>query len=321
VKAGEYVAADLAQRAMAEDVLTGALDELCKLARLRHHWLLFCVNVEHTEVVAAMLNERGIATGVLTGTTPQDERRELLRRFKAGELRAISNCQVLTTGFDYPGVDCVVLMRPSMSKGLVLQMIGRGARQAEAKVDCVIFDYAGNIERHAPLDELWDIRPTPERRRKDDAARAHKEALVRARSAQEEKHDRSASLLDPMTGEPLATFTYAVKHVTYDLVKSKNPKYPGTHILVAKYFCPARKELNPRCPPYMWLYICVEYTGFARTKAEQWFKRRGIQTLPPSALAARRLAEGLEVPVSLRVAESTPYAEILVEHFQAREGN
>ena len=314
VRAGEFVAGDLAQRAMDESILTSALDELCQFARLRHHWLVFCINVEHTELVAAELHKRGIPTGVLTSNTSAEERPRLLADFREGKLRALANCQILTTGYDYPGIDCIVLLRPTMSKSLMLQMVGRGARLAPAKHDCVIFDYANNIARHSPLDELWDVRSTPARRRQDAAVQAHNTALARARSRQG-THGREASLLDPMTGEPLQTFTYAVHGVTYDLVKSKNPRYPDTQILVVKYHTPARRELHPGYPAYMWQYICVEYTGFARTKAEQWFKRRGVALLPNSALMARRMAQSLDVPVSLRVVEKQPWAEILVEHF------
>ena len=64
------------------------------------------------------------------------------------------NCDVLTTGFDAPNTDMIVMLRPTQSPGLYVQMMGRGMRIAEGKKDCLILDFAKNIERHGPINQI-----------------------------------------------------------------------------------------------------------------------------------------------------------------------
>lgn len=230
-----------------------------------------------------------------------------------GELRALVNCLVLTTGFDYPAIDLVVMLRPSMSKGLILQQLGRGCRQAQGKVDCLVLDYAGNIERHSPLDELWDLRKTPARQAHDDAEAAEKQQRQAALAV---RHARQTSRRDPFIDEsPDLVQTYTVTRVQYAVAASRNSRYPGTAMLVAKYCCPDRAQQIPRRSPWVWQWICLEYSGWARSQAEQWCRRRGVVPVPSSAQEAYQQAGHWPVPVRLRVTETAPYPKILLEHF------
>jgi DNA repair protein RadD len=204
-----------------------------------------------------------------------------------------------------------------MSKGLIVQMIGRGARQAPAKQDCLVLDYAGNIQRHAPLDELWDTAKTPQRAAKDE--REAREAQERARREQQARHLQQASLLDPLTGEGPDDHTYPVLGASYEVRETKNPRYKGRQMLVVRYTCPARQERNPAYPPYLWQWICVEHDGWARRQAEQWFHRRGLLGVPRTAAEARTQAPRLPLPTSLRVKEKE-FPEVLLEYFEEREG-
>lgn len=314
IRGGEFVANQLAQAAMQEGPMQAAVAEICALGKLRHHWLLFCVDVAHTSAIAELLQARGIATGVITGALAQDERRDTLAAFKAGHLRAIANCMVLTTGFDYPAIDLIALLRPSCSKGLVVQMLGRGARQAEGKADCLILDYGSNLERHAPLDELWDTRKTPGRQAADD--RAAREAEAQRQREIQARHDRQASLLDPMEAAS-RTHTYRVERVAYEVRPSKNPKYPGTTMLVAKYYCPERAARHAGFPGWIWQWVCLEYTGWARHMAEQWCVRRGVDA-PRSAEQAYLQSATFKRPVRIRVEEKA-YPEIKMEYFAEDE--
>ena len=76
-----------------------------------------------------------------------------MRRF-AELLKYLCNVNVLTTGFDAPNVDCVVLLRPTLSPGLCYQMVGRGFRLCSGKENCLVLDYGGNVLRHGPVDQL-----------------------------------------------------------------------------------------------------------------------------------------------------------------------
>jgi hypothetical protein len=76
------------------------------------------------------------------------DRRRILRQFSTGEIRVVSNCMVLTEGFDEPTVDCVIMCRPTKSRSLYVQQLGRGTRIAPGKADCLILDLVGSTTRH-----------------------------------------------------------------------------------------------------------------------------------------------------------------------------
>ena len=163
VRGGEFKADEL-EDAFNDDLLVGrACMEILELTEDRKSVLIFTSGVMHGQNVAHHIkNLSAIECGFICGDTDSDERAETLRRFKAGELRYLSNVNVLTTGFDAPNVDCVVLLRATLSPGLYYQMVGRGFRLSESKSDCLILDYGDNITRHGPVDQIRivDKRPT-----------------------------------------------------------------------------------------------------------------------------------------------------------------
>ena len=91
---------------------------------------------------------------MVLGDTPKVERARIIAEFKNGSLNCVVGNNVLTTGFDAPGIDFIGLLRPTASKGLHLQMLGRGLRIAEGKTDCLVADFAGNCLRHGPIDMM-----------------------------------------------------------------------------------------------------------------------------------------------------------------------
>jgi DNA repair protein RadD len=113
--------------------------------------LFFCAGVQHAEHVAEVLRQQGVASECVTGETPKKERERILTDFKAGRLRALTNANVLTTGFDYPDIDVVVMMRPTMSASLYVQMAGRGMRVKSHTDHCLVLDFAGVVEMHGPI--------------------------------------------------------------------------------------------------------------------------------------------------------------------------
>lgn len=307
-RAGEFVTSDLSQAACEEQVVRGAVDELCRLAAARQKWLVFCVDVAHTRLVGLALEERGRTTAVLLGDTPQEDRQALLARFRAGEIQALVNCEVATTGFDIPAIDCVVLLRPTQSKALVVQMLGRGTRQAPGKVDCLVLDFAGNLERHTPLDELSTLEQSPDLQAAEAAEEATRQAAARARAA---RHLARASLRDPMDDDAAPTVaTYRVTQVHYRVVTSQNPKYAGTQMLLVSYFCPERRPQR-----YVPLYLCLEHQGWAREQALAWFTRRQLPQ-PTSATHGLRLVQGCVPPAQIVVRDGGKWPTILMEHLE-----
>ena len=153
-RGGEFIAGELEAAVNTDEITESAVDEVMELGEGRGSWLCFCSGIKHAQAVAKALRERGINCETVIGETPGPERDRILRDFKAGRIQALTNANVLTTGFDAPGVDLIVMLRPTNSTGLHVQMIGRGTRLAEGKEDCLVLDFAGNTARHGPLDAL-----------------------------------------------------------------------------------------------------------------------------------------------------------------------
>lgn len=111
-----------------------------ELARDRRT-IVFCVTVVHAINLARSLNNLGIPTGVVYGDMPREERLATLKKFRQEQYMCLTNVMVLTEGFDDPGVSCIAMARPTKSEGLYAQCVGRGARLAEGKEDCLVLDF------------------------------------------------------------------------------------------------------------------------------------------------------------------------------------
>lgn len=127
----------------------------------RRAWLAFEASTKAAKAMAQRMTEWGIPTGLVLGETPAGERAALIDAFRTGRLRAMVNVAALTTGFDVPHVDLLVMRRPTKSLGLYIQMVGRALRcvggnitasAAAGKAEAGVLDFAGNIELHGPLD-------------------------------------------------------------------------------------------------------------------------------------------------------------------------
>lgn len=151
---GEFVASALNEAARKPSTIVQSCRDAAERLTDRKSWLAFCSGVQHAEEVADQLCSQGINAACVTGETPTHERDRLLRAFKAGQIRCLTNANVLTTGFDAPCVDAILMMRPTLSTGLYVQMLGRGTRLHDGKTNCLVLDYAGNVRRHGPVDAI-----------------------------------------------------------------------------------------------------------------------------------------------------------------------
>lgn len=150
-RGGEFVESDLQKAVNTDTNNAGAVDEVIRLAGDRKCWLFFCSGVDHAMGVRDVLRDRGVTAECVTGATTKGERDQILSDFKAGKITALTNANVLTTGFDHPGIDLIAMLRPTMSPALYVQMAGRGLRIQEGKTDCLVLDFAGVVETHGPI--------------------------------------------------------------------------------------------------------------------------------------------------------------------------
>ena len=117
--------------------------------------IVFACNIQHSKELCEQFNADGVPAAHLDHKTDPDDQATILGQFEAGDVRVLCSVIKLTAGFDAPWVSCVILARPTASESLHIQMLGRGLRTCSAKTDCLVFDHAGNIERHGrPQDYL-----------------------------------------------------------------------------------------------------------------------------------------------------------------------
>ena len=150
-RGGEFIESELQAAVDTAEQNQQVVDEVLRFAGNRKSWLFFCSGVQHAQHVCEVLRQRGVVAECVTGSTPKAERERILADFKAGKIQALTNANVLTTGFDAPGIDLIAMLRPTMSAGLYVQMAGRGLRVAPGKTDCLVLDFAGVVSMHGPI--------------------------------------------------------------------------------------------------------------------------------------------------------------------------
>ena len=171
-----------------EEALHGIARPTLELAGDRRT-ILFTTSVDNAHRLAEVLNRyRAGSARAVDGETSKDDRRAILRDHKAGAYQFLCNVGVLTEGYDDPGVSCIAMGRPTKSRALYTQCIGRGLRPAPGKTDCLVLDFAGNSGRHklvSALDILAGKWPEAvvERAKKDAKGGRSEEALERAAAA------------------------------------------------------------------------------------------------------------------------------------------
>ncbi len=111
--------------------------------------LVFTPTVALAEEVALAFKHAGVRAECVSGGTPLDDRRAILASYAAERTQVLVNCAVLTEGYDNPRTDCVVVARPTKSRALFTQMIGRGTRKHPAKADLLVLDVVGATGLHS----------------------------------------------------------------------------------------------------------------------------------------------------------------------------
>ncbi len=112
----------------------------------RRSTLIFCVDIDHVTYLTSVFRQHGIDAQYITGSTKKRLRGERLDAFRNRKFPVLLNCGVFTEGTDIPNIDCVLLARPTKSRNLLVQMIGRGMRLYRGKKDCLVVDMVSSLE-------------------------------------------------------------------------------------------------------------------------------------------------------------------------------
>lgn len=168
--AGDYNASDLAD-VLDRDTVTGDV-----VAHYLKHLaprtaIAFCVTVAHAEHVALQFRDAGIPAASIDGSMSSDERRNMVERLRAGDIRVLASCEIISEGFDAPAVGGCILLRPTQSFALYRQQVGRCLRPKADGSAAIIVDHVGSVFRHALPDapHAWSLdsqrRPPAERQK------------------------------------------------------------------------------------------------------------------------------------------------------------
>lgn len=121
---------------------------------LAHNVLVFCSSVEQAEDLANIIPD----SAVVTAKTKKKDRDNIIKEFRDGEIKTVFNVGVLTTGFDHPALDCILLLRPTRSIALYYQMLGRGVRLSDGKTHCKVIDMTGTVKQLGRIETIRLVR-------------------------------------------------------------------------------------------------------------------------------------------------------------------
>ena len=292
ISRGDYVESDM-QRAFLE-VVDEACRELVAKTQDRKSILVFSAGVAHAkaiaEAVAGLTNEK---VQIITGDTLPIERSAWLNDFKAGRLRWLINCMVLTTGFDAPRIDALGILRATTSPGLFAQIVGRGLRKHESKDNCHILDFGGNIARHGSLDsdsygESKEKKEGGEAPTKD-CPNCEEPSAISASVCETcgfrfpppdpaDKHDTTADEESVLIGEAEPE-VWLVQSVGRS-VHQKRGDATAPPSLRIDYRCNMEQEEGNLTSKIISEWVCIEHEGYTRRKAVEWWTERSIADCP-----------------------------------------
>ncbi len=319
VRGGEFVADELEQMMDQDQLVEAACQEIVEYTRDRHAVLIFASGVKHAQHIQRILQEtHHVECGFVCGATPDGERDELLGRFRGDQasglfqhepLKYLVNVNVLTTGFDAPRIDCVALLRPTLSPGLYYQEVGRGFRLWPGKQNCLVLDFGGNILRHGPVDQVH-VKESPSGNGKGAVAPAKEcpecRSVIAAGYAvcpdcgyefpapDRAKHDPTASAEGVLSGQVTET-AYPVRDVYYCVHTKQGADDDAPKTMRVDYRVGLYQSKSE--------WVCFEHTGFPRQKAELWWRARSNDPVPATAQQAVDVANagGLAATKSITV--------------------
>lgn len=213
---GDLSAKQVAERMRSEAVLHQVIAPTVRLVGERPT-IVFTASVAQAEAMAEIARRYGIRAEAVSGKTPDHIRARILADYQSGAITMVTNCNVLTEGFDAPHTEVIAMARPTKSRALYAQCVGRGTRLSPGKNHCLVIDFAGNAGKHrlvCPADILAGKEVSEDTER-------------RVRELSDEGMDVDAAL-DAATAEEAAEAVRAaevgiVADVHFDLGDAVNP--------------------------------------------------------------------------------------------------
>lgn len=323
-RGGDYVMSHAGNLLSADSINQNIVNDILRKTEKRNSVLIFACSVDHCKKLYQKFDEnkqfQDNAEGVednpesfiieyCTGETPKPERDRIIRDFKSGKIKYLINCELFTTGFDAPNIDAICLVRPTKSVGLFAQMVGRGLRIHEKKKNCLVLDYAGNIERFGPLDSLQvDSRGGKAIVKKAPTKECPYCQTILALGAKtcpdcghEFTREENKKLFEEASKANILAQAEIWEVDTYDYgIHRKEGKPPSMRVIYSSG--------NFNCSEF----ICIEHGDFPTRKAQQWWVRHGgKQPIPETASEMRSRTSELMIPKKLTVIRDGKFYKIL----------
>lgn len=309
-RGGDFIDKELDAKVNTEEINRAIVAETVDVCRDRRSWLVFGVTVDHATRLRDMFRSHGITCEMVCGETEQHERDRIIRDFSAGRIQCVTNVNVLATGFDYPGIDAIIMARPTKSPGMFLQQAGRGLRVSDLKQDCLLLDFAGNTRMHGWLTHVKGVhkkkRDEPEGRECPQCETLNEKGAESCVACGyvwpkggAEPPDRESKLFKTQTTDRvMANLEEAIEGRVVNAICAPHvSRNSGITSLRVDY------TLQPETgdPILVQQYVCIEHEGWANKQARAWWRQRS-KAPPPATVAEAmgRLGE-LRLPHSLLV--------------------
>ena len=308
--AGDYNLKHLSERFDRSLITSAAVDELVKFGRNYSSWLIFAIDIDHADNINKELLNKGIKSVSLHSRSDND-RHEIKRLFVKKEIRAIVSVGMITTGFDAPNIDLLVLLRPTTSPVLHVQMIGRGLRICEGKTHCLVLDFAGNISRLGPINNIIV-------KEKGESKKGGTREIVKTCPNCGCLHHPTVKICNVCQHE----FEFAQKlsdTFSTDEVVQKSTKKEWLDVTKVIYLIhkklgsPDSLKVVYFCGLYSIAeYVCYDHNGYAKYKANNWVTHRWqIKELPTSVENLHKYSKFLKSPNAILVDLHEKYPVIL----------
>lgn len=309
VRGGDYVASELEAAVNQEKVTQAAVREIVGYSQGRKSLICFCAGVDHAKSVRDEIRRHGITCETVEGSLPAGDRKRILRAYQSGEVRCLTNVNVLSIGFNHPPIDLIALMRPTKSGALYIQQVGRGLRLAPEKKNCLVLDFAGVVRDLGPVDAVMPKKPgkgqgeAPVKLCPECFSLVHASARVCVDCGNEfefeekPKHKATADSAPILSGAEPEWLPVTGRRFRY------HDKPGGTDSVRVDFDCGLTVHK-------MW--VCPEHKGLAKQKADRFWARHGGTMPAPKGVQEWLDREGeLRMTAEISVRPSGRYFEVV----------
>lgn len=317
ITGGDYNEKALSDAFDRMEITKRALDELIALGKNYKKWLLFAIDIQHAENINAYLLSQGVKSACVHSKMTLS-RKVVIQDYRDDEYQCLVNVDVLTTGFNVPEVDLIGMLRPTKSPVIHVQTLGRGLRPAPGKDHCLVLDFAGNIRRLGPINDV-QVKKKQKGESRGPVVKECPECTL--------MHHPSVRICPCGYEFPFKNSLTAVADAVDVIAQTKPKKQKWMEVRDVSYAIHQRAGKTP-CVKVSYNtglhsfneWVHLDHDGYAKHKARHWVKVRWTGDMQYIPLTTRALFENkhlLLVPFAIYVDTSEKFPTILDARFDS----